>query len=93
MDMARRVRQKLGLSQDELEALFGAVPHPVRGGPDGRKVAAEIRRRFGLPSHLPLGEALQSRACLPRPRPPGSTTPTEPPDELWDEKQAVATPA
>ena len=64
MDIAQTVREKLGLAPDELEALFGAVPHPVRGGPDGRLVAAEIRRRFGLPYHVPLGEALHEKGVL-----------------------------
>ena len=62
--LARSVRQKLGLEPDELEALFGALPHPVRGGPDGRKVAADIRRRFNLPEHLSLGEGLARAGVL-----------------------------
>ena len=53
------VREKLGLQPDELEALFAALPSPRVGGPDGRRVAADIRRRFNLPDHLLLGEALR----------------------------------
>ena len=62
--MAERVRRKLQLAADELEALLGAVPHPVRGGPDGRLVAQELRQRFGLADHLPLPEALAVAGVL-----------------------------
>lgn len=63
-DMARAIRQKLGLQPDELEALFGALPWPVAGGPVGRLVAADIRRRFHLPDDVPLGEALRDAGVL-----------------------------
>ena len=63
-DMARRVREKLGLQPDELEALLGAVPHPVRGGPDGRLVAQELRGRFRLPDDVPLPQALEEAGVL-----------------------------
>ena len=62
--LTERIRQKLGLEPDELESLLGAVPHPVRGGPDGRLVAQQLRARFGLPNDVPLPQALQAAGVL-----------------------------